>query len=245
MKNIIKLTVLFFAIIISQNVFGDTYFPKKVKCPICEHNFEITVMASYTTFGTMKDFQKQGAIGPLYKVMINSCPKCHFSGFNSDLERIFTEETKTEILQILEPYKEAEMNDILESEIAAKIHIYLNSKNEIIANIYLVATYLLKFDTVQIEKRKELQKECITYQQKAIENQEYDKTEIPIIYYLIGELYRRTGEFDKAITYFDIVLDNIEKAKKKAKKKKGEDWLKTVAVEQRKMAIEKDEKNDI
>jgi len=235
MKNIIKLTVLFFAIITSQNVFGDTYFPQKVKCPICGHKFEITVMGSYTTFGTMKDFQKQGAIGSMYRITINSCPKCRFSGFNSDLKRTFTKETKAEILQILEPYKKVAMNDIIESEIAAKIHIYLKEKNDRVANIYLIASYILKFDTTQTEKRKELQKESIIYLQKAIESQEYKETVIPTIYYLIGELYRRIGEFENAIKYFDMALNDENKA----------DWIKEVATEQKEMAKRKDDKNDI
>jgi len=237
MKKFVKITILFFAVMTSQNLWADTHYTKEIKCPICENNFKVTGLASYTVFNTMYDFQKQGAIRLLYESMINSCPKCHYSGYNSDFDRTFTEKKKSEILQILEPYKEIEMNDILESEIAAKIHIYLNSKNEIIANIYLVASYLLKFDTIQIEKRKELQKECIIYQQKAIENKEYDKTEIPVIYYLIGELYRRTGEFDKAITYFDMALENTKKKKK--------DWLRAVAIKQKEMAIQRDDKNDI
>jgi len=235
MKNFIKVAVLFFAIITMQNVWASTIFSKDVKCPICENNFKITVLGSYTTFGAMKDFQRYGAIGPFYEVMINSCPKCHYSGFNRDFDKTFTEETKTEILQILEPYKKAKMNDVLESEIAAEIHIYLGEKNDRIANIYLVASYLLKYDTNQVEKRKELQKECITYLQKAIENQEYEETEIATIYYLIGELYRRIGEFDNAIKYFDMALNDENKA----------DWLEEIATEQKEMAIAKDDKNDI
>jgi len=243
MKKFVKITILFFAVMTSQTVFGDTYFKEKKKCPICDNKFEITVIGSYTTFGSKKDFQEFGAIGILYEIMINSCPKCCYSGYNSDFDTTFTEKTKAEIRQILEPYKETKIDDVLECEIAAKIYLYFNAKNNEVAYIYLVASYLLKYDTAQVIKRKELQKECITYLQKAIENQEYDNAETPVIYYLIGELYRRIGDFDNAVKYFDMVLGKTSDNKKKKKEKKY--WLIEVATEQREMAIKKDDRNDI
>jgi hypothetical protein len=86
------------------------------------------------------------------------------------LTRLFTKTTKQEILEILEPYKNSKMTDVLENEIAIKIHQYFNRDNADSANLYFVASYFLKADSAQTSKRKELQLNCATFLSKAIEN---------------------------------------------------------------------------
>lgn len=216
--------------------FGHTSYPKEVKCPIDGNKFTIYVTASYTTFSTLKDFQKQGAIGDLYESYINSCPKCHYCGYQSDFDSTFSDSTKQDILKILEPFKNSKMTDVLENEIAIIIHQYFKRDNDNIANLYLVASYFLKGDSLQKSKRKELQLNCAIYLTKAIEAKEYDKPETyATINYLIGELYRRIGEFDTAIKYYDFAIND----------RKKKEWILEVATKQKELAIKKDEDNSI
>jgi tetratricopeptide (TPR) repeat protein len=236
MKSNIAIFFFIKVVLLSNLLFGHTSAPVKIKCPIDGEKFTIMVTMSYTTFNTMKDFQKQGAIGDLYESMINSCPKCHYCGYKSDFDTTFNKPTKEEILHILEPFKDIKLNDVLENEIAAKIHLYFKDKNDAIANIYLVASYFLKYDSTQTAKRKELQEECINYLIKAIDNKEYEKKETyATINYLIGELYRRIDNFQNAIKYFDLALNDENK----------KDWLQEVTKKQKEMAVAKDDKNDI
>ncbi|HEY1045374.1 MAG TPA: DUF2225 domain-containing protein [Bacteroidia bacterium] len=216
--------------------YGHTSFPKQVKCPIDENKFTIYVTGSYTTFNSLKDFQKQGAIGDLYESYVNSCPKCHYCGYQSDFDTTFSETTKQEILKILEPFKSSIMTDVVENEIAVKIHQYFKSDNDDIANLYLVASYFLRGDTLQTAKRKELQSNCATYLIKAIEAKEYSKSETyATINYLIGDLYRRIGEFETAIKYYDLAINDQNK----------KDWLLEMATKQKELAIKKDDDNSI
>jgi uncharacterized protein (DUF2225 family) len=234
MKNFIKTALLVLTLSVAQGVAGHTSFPKEIKCPIDETEFTIYVTGSYTTFGTMKDFQKFGAIGDLYESRINACPKCHFSGHEKDFEQMLSDSTKADILQILEPYKNQKIDDAMECEIAAKIYLYQKDSYNSIANMYLLASYCLK-KTNETNRRKEMQKECIKYLQKAIENNEFKADNHANIYYLIGELYRRTGQFDMAIKYFDMAINDENK----------QDWIEKIAKEQKQMAIKKDDDNDI
>ena len=234
--SLLRQTLLIIGLLISTLSYGHTSYPKKVKCPIDGKKFTIYVTGSYTTFNTLKDFQKQGAIGDLYESYVNSCPKCHYCGYQSDFDTTYSKTTKQEILKILEPFKSSKMTDVIENEIAIKIHQYFIRDNDDIANLYLVASYFLKGDSLQIPKRKELQLICATYLTKAIEAKEYDKAETyATINYLIGELYRRIGEFETAIKYYDFAISDENK----------KDWLLEVATKQKELAIIKDDDNSI
>jgi hypothetical protein len=205
-------------------------------CPIDGEKFTIMVTMSYTTFSTLRDFQQQGAIGDLYESMINSCPKCHYSGYEDDLDTVFTESIREDILKILVPYRKLKMDDVIECEIAARIHLYFKDKNSIIGNIYLVGSYLAKTSKKKAEKRKELQSLSISYLVKALDGKEYEEEDkYASMNYLVGELYRRTGDFDNAIKYFDTAIKDENK----------KEWVEKVAEEQKQLAINKDDNNKI
>jgi Uncharacterized protein conserved in bacteria (DUF2225) len=233
---IIKLFWLSTFCMVASVSFAHTSYPKDIYCPLDSTKFTIMVTASYTTFSQTKDFQKQGAIGDLYESMINSCPKCHYSGYQKDFDTTFLQSAKNDILLIIEPYKNYKMNDVVENEIAAKIHLYFKDKNEQIAYIYLLASYFIRNDSAQKDKRIELQKLSIEYYKKTIENREFDKKETySVIYYLIGELYRRTNEFNNAVFYYELCL----------KDENAKDWIKKDAEEQKKLALSKNNDNSI
>ncbi|MFT5822041.1 MAG: hypothetical protein ACI8ZM_003297 [Crocinitomix sp.] len=235
-SSIIQQILLIVAILCSSLSYGHTRYPEKIKCPIDGKKFTIYATGSYTTSNTLSDFQKQGAIGDLYESYVNSCPKCHYCGYQSDFDTTFNKTTIQEVLKILEPYKKSKMTDVLENEIAVKVHQYFKRENDDIANLYLVASYFLKGDTSQVSKRKMLQLNCATYLTKAIEDKEYDKEETyATINYLIGELYRRVGDFDNAIKYYDFAINDENK----------NDWLLELATKQKELAVNKDDDNSI
>lgn len=214
-----------------------TSFPREIQCPLDSTKFTIYVTGSYTTFGSFKDFQKTGAIGDLYESYVNSCPKCHFSGYTSDFDTFFTGEHKKTVQDLLFPYRNAEMTDVLENEITAAIYLHYKKPNDEIGSLYLVASYFLRHakDSIQVTKRKALQQTAASYFIKALTNSEYSLPAVASMNYLVGELYRRVGEFDTAIKYYDLAMDDPNK----------KDWVMKVATEQKKLALAKDDNNDI
>jgi uncharacterized protein (DUF2225 family) len=220
---------------LSSNAAAHTCSSKTATCPIDGKKVEFCVTMSMTTFGSYYDFQEKGAIGSYYEESINACKKCYFSGFIQDFDTTFSESAKKEIIELLKPYKEKNLDEALECEIAAEIHSYYKKNNDKIANIYLIASYLIRSDKKQEERRKHLQASTITYLKKGLEVNEYEAEEQATIQYLIAELYRRRGEFDSSITYYDMALNNKNQA----------DWLKKVATTQKALAIKKEEDNEI
>ena len=231
-----KRNCLWLLLFFPLGLIAHTSFPVDIKCPLDGKKFTVRVTGSYTVFKTYMDFQKEGAIGDLYQSMIVSCSKCHFSGYVDDFDTVYSSEIKHDLLEILKPWRRKKIDDISECEIAAEIYSYFKKENRLIANLYLIASYLAK-NKKGSEKRKLRQLNCAVYLERALDSGEYDKKETAYAsnYYLIGELYRRLGEFEKAVKYFDIALANEYKA----------EWLEEAARKQRELALKKDENNDI
>ena len=88
----------------------------------------------------------------------------------------------------------------------------------------------------QIDFRKELQLKAKEYLISALANNEYeDKTVFANINYLIAEMNRRTGNFEEAIKFYDLAINDLNK----------QDWVEEVAKEQKELAIKKDDNNKI
>lgn len=75
-----------------------------------------------------------------------------------------------------------------------------------------------------------------TFFAKAIEAREYgEKERYATINYLIGELFRRAGDFDSAIKFYDLAINDENKR----------DWVLEVATKQKELATKRDEDNTI
>jgi tetratricopeptide (TPR) repeat protein len=233
--NTIVFTLLFQLLSLNSAV-AHTCSYETVKCPIDSTKVEFCVTNSMTTFGSFRDFQKQGAIGNHYEELINSCPKCRFSGYLKDFKEKYSDSDRNKISDFLSKYKGVPINHARECAIAAEIKSLLNKSNEEIAFCYVNGSYLLRSDENEVAFRKELQLKAKNYLILALEHNEYeDITVIPNINYLIAEMSRRIGAFDEAIFFYDKAINDTNK----------QDWVELVAIEQKELAIKKDDNNEI
>ncbi|MBK7985831.1 MAG: DUF2225 domain-containing protein [Ignavibacteria bacterium] len=207
-----------------------------VKCPIDGKEVTFCVTMSMTTFGSFKDFQKQGAIGSHYEELINNCPKCRFSGYINDFKVEFNEAEKNKIKEYLTKFDNVIIDDAKQCLIAAEIKELQKKTKKEIAFCYVTGSYLLRENDDEVVFRKELQSKAKENLISAIENNEYeDKTVVANINYLIGEMARRIGSFDEAVKYYDLAINDKNK----------KDWVEKVAKQQKELAIQKDENNKI
>lgn len=207
-----------------------------VKCPIDGKEVTFCVTMSMSVFGSFKDFQKKGAIGEHYEELINSCSKCHFSGYIEDFKEKISDEEKIKIKEYLTKFDKIKIDDARQCLIAGEIkEVQKKSKKEI-AFYYVTGSYLLRENSKQVEFRKELQSKAKENLISALEKNEYDdKTVIANINYLIAEMERRIGNFDEAIKRYDLAINDTDK----------KDWVETAAKEQKELALQKDENNQI
>lgn len=235
MKKLILIPI--FLLIGTSLTHAHTCDKQSVKCPIDGKKVNFCVTMSMTTFGTLKDFQEQGAIGSHYEELINCCSNCHFSGYMDDFTVSYTQEEKDKIKQYLTRFDGQDINDARQCLIAAEIKDLLKkaSKKEI-GFCYVIGSYLLRFDDGQTQFRKELQLKAKDNLIVALATNEYtDLTVIANINYLIGEMNRRTGNFDEAVKYYDLAINDPNK----------KDWVEEVAKEQKELALKKDDNNKI
>jgi uncharacterized protein (DUF2225 family) len=220
-----------------HNCLGDTYTDIKLICPVGGHEFTVQVVVSMTTFGSYLDFQKKGAIGRYYELLVHSCPVCHFSGTVEDFKQALDSSIKKRVLEELKPLQKGKpLDDVIECEFAAKIYQWQNRKKMDIGNIYLIAGYLLRdAEEAQQGHRKELQKLARQYISASLEAGEIEIKDRGVVSYLIGELYRRTGDFDEATKWYDKALAE----------KDNPDWLKDIVIKQKELAAKKDLNNKI
>lgn len=232
-----KLILIVLSLLIGQNFANaHTCDNETVKCPIDGKDVTFCVTMSMTTFGSFKDFQQQGAIGEHYEELINTCPKCHFSGYIDDFKEKISEEDKIKIKQYLTKFDKIKIDDAKQCLIAGEIKELQKKSNKEIAFCYVTGSYLLRENSKQIEFRKELQSKAKDYLISALDKNEYeDKTVIANINYLIAEMERRIGNFEEAIKYYDLAINDQNK----------KDWVDEVAKEQKELAIKNDENNKI
>ncbi|WP_171593704.1 DUF2225 domain-containing protein [Marinifilum caeruleilacunae] len=231
-----KLLLILFLMITTSGAFADTYYQDSLKCPLCDKIFEITEMGSMSSFGSTYDFQKQGAVGDYYKLMVKSCPCCRFSGYTSDFLNFSNHsDTINLIKHALVKYDTIEMTDITECELAADLYKCLGRSKANIGQLYLNASYLLRSDSTKTNQRIQMQDSAAVFFIKALSMEEFAPNQIATIEYLIAEMYRRTGKFEKAIVYYDKAINNKEQA----------DWIKEIATKQRILAIKEDDNNEI
>lgn len=232
-----KRNILIIIILLIQNlVNAHTCENETVKCPIDGKKVTFCVSMSMTTFGSYKDFQKKGAVGSHYEELINTCSKCHFSGYIDDFKVKLSNEEKNNINEYLVKFNGQKIGEAEQSLIAAGIKEIQKKTNKEIAFCYINGSYLLRESEKQNDLRKELQLKAKEHLILALANNEYeDNTVLANINYLIAEMNRRTSNFEEAIKYYDLAINDVNK----------QDWVEEVAKEQKELALKKDNNNKI
>ncbi len=234
MKKLLLFVLIF---LMGQNFANaHTCENETVKCPIDGKEVTFCVTMSMSVFGSFKDFQKKGAIGEHYEELINTCSNCHFSGYIEDFKEKISDEEKIKIKEYLTKFDKIKIDDARQCLIASEIKEVQKKPKKEIAFCYVTGSYLLRENNKQVEFRKELQSKATDNLISALEKNEYDdKTVIATINYLIAEMERRIGDFDEAIKYYDLAINDTNK----------KDWVEAAAKEQKELAIKKDENNQI
>ncbi|MHA1229144.1 MAG: DUF2225 domain-containing protein [Candidatus Helarchaeota archaeon] len=176
------------------------------KCPICDHEFEAYVLASFSVCTQRTDFRPNyGGLTPV-KFQIKVCPKCGFSAenyfYDSEIEN---SEFKTKIKEEFKPVKNYDDGDYsLEEKLERVIKCYKLMKlynigkidDYYMGNLYLTAYYWIR-NREKVMKYGEL---AIKKFQDALKSPLLKEEEIWRLRYLIAEINRRIGNIDEALT---------------------------------------------
>ncbi len=182
----------------------------ELTCPVCGAKTEGWKITAFVTAGVDTDFCQLGASETYYQRLVATCPNCGYSGYLDDyppsltslptkvLDRIRKKLPREYDIHLLEPWDRY--------AILAEIYIWRDKPAVDIANAYLRATYTMRglsYGRFDRRQERELRSLAIKYLVKAQEQAAFQLGEAAQVKYLIGELYRRNGEFRRAIRYFE------------------------------------------
>lgn len=215
---------------------NDELYEKNVLCPICNREF-ITKKVRTSAIRLSKrdeDFcpYYEGENPLFYGVFI--CCHCGYAGLEGSFSKKRLQDDKRKIIDNITPRwnqrSYGEKRSLLEAIEAYKLALVcsnvLEDKSIIVGKICLRLSWLYRYKG-EVEKENKFVQFTIDCFKKSftgerINDDEYDEI---IIFYLLGELDRKIGNYDEAIMWFDKALTHKDINKKRhIKIKAREQW---------------------
>ncbi|MBI2058349.1 MAG: DUF2225 domain-containing protein [Nitrospirae bacterium] len=198
-----------------------SFMKKEVYCPICV--FKIPVLkpkvGSAVPVKRESDFHSicTGVNPLLYEVAV--CPKCSYAAYEPELRQIKPEEVR-KVQQVKEPIPDAvkQMKFAEERDIPTAIAAYhlairqygaRPKQDETLASIFLRIAWLYR-ESNQAEKETPMLLKAAEYYEKSFTSQRTWKSTLGEagLLYLVGELYRRAGDREKAVFWLSKCISH-------------------------------------
>lgn len=207
----------------------ESIWEKEVSCPICGNSF---ITHNYRT-KSLNIINKESDFHEIYEV-INPlvfdmwvCPECYYAAKKEDFENIDVKLIERFVKDRSLRKKIAENADfklmrnyetgIISYELA--INCYENRKpsSAFLGSLYLKAAWIAREKGDSDKEKKYLTEVAARYEQSLSVGEKTggQLSELGLIY-LLGEIYRRVGDIDKAGKYFMRVISDVESKNEKA-----------------------------
>ncbi len=210
------------------------YYSQDFECPICSREFSSLRIKSSKTVLDEKDsdfcpYYKQDP--PFFYTPI-VCPKCGFSTSRDRFDEITDEEKVPVIKHVCQEWEGGDYGEKRDAAAAAECYQQAiknakarEKKASVIGPLYLRRGWCYRYTSSHRESR--MLKEARKYYQQAYEEEKSfagNLNEISILY-LVGELYRRTGEPEEAVQWFSRVVEHPDRHyHKKMEKLARDQW---------------------
>jgi len=180
-------------------------------CPACKAEFESRTVKSVTHKGQDSDFFPHYLGENPLPFFLVQCPECGYTAYPEDYEPDVATERRVPISYLKKiismPLSRKLPEEALKFFIAAKIYEETGRNPYHIGNLYLRGSWCCRL----IENRKaeiELQQLAVKFLQTAVDRSTITNPDNrPIVTYLIGEIYRRLEDKQKAREWFGAVED--------------------------------------
>jgi uncharacterized protein len=202
------------------------FWDKKIKCPFCDFEFETTrlrasaihVKEKYSDFGCVYE-------GPsAYLYAITACPQCTLAARNEEFEK-FRPDYEPRLMELSrrmtamkdkpDIFKTGDIDvetAVRRHEHALKLHPYRAHADPGEKAGLLMHIVWIRRMTGEVEKEHEAMRRAITAYEEFYEkgNKLPEKLGEPGVLFLIGELYRRLGDFRQSRLTFSRALESKE-----------------------------------
>lgn len=195
----------------------DELYTKSVKCPVCKSDFTTSKVKSSKLRVEKRDtdfFTYYKGENPLkYSVFV--CPECGYAALEDKFDKIKSKDIEVIKQNVSNRWVKRDFSskrNVKEAITCYKLALYcgqlLNFKNYDLGNITLRLAWMNRLNGDKEEERflklsAELFKNA--YFNEDIPSSPFDELSLA---YLIGELYRRLGNNDEAVSWFSKVISN-------------------------------------
>lgn len=191
-------------------------YDRKVKCPVCGQEIKVRVVKSSVARVKSRDtdtFVRYDIINPyLYDVWL--CPICGYAALKSEFSKVRSYQLNDIRMKISNEWHGREYPDVYDEQIAIERY-KLALLTAVVADFKDSRKAILCLRLAWMNRLLKKEKEEQFYLGKALQGflSAYGNEDTPIygldtysLMYLIGELYRRTDNPEKAIEWFSNVL---------------------------------------
>lgn len=184
----------------------------ELSCPICDKSFKSQAVVTTNAFGGKRtDFHERAAGTQPLAYFIHMCSGCGYSGGERDFagDAELSPLLKEHVLSELAPNMPLAMTGSAKYEVAAKVADWQGLEERHVADLLLRAAWCC-VDEEDVEAERYFRRHAVWMFERALGR--YDgvaKDERAVITYLVGELWRRIGEMQKAVEWFGRVPDEV------------------------------------
>jgi uncharacterized protein (DUF2225 family) len=178
-------------------------------CPLCGHPFDSQLITSTNSFGPLhSDFYREASGAQPICLFVHTCTDCGYTGFESDFEpRAFSTDFTRLVAETITPeVKKRKINVNGNYYLAALCAQWRGASAQELGRIYHMGAWCCR---VRGEKEKEkfyLARAAESFEKALAAGQ--PAPEMRAMYaYLIGDLYRRLGDGDRAKEWYGRVRE--------------------------------------
>jgi uncharacterized protein len=188
-----------------------TFQTKSATCPNCQGTVNVHILISTNNFGPRyTDFRRDAVGFQPRRIMMSLCEACGFAGYTHEFKvtNVLRDDVREKIATHIKPTlgeTRPQMSRVY--EIHGQIAEWLQKPPLEIADSYLKAAWCSQ-DEDNAQREKDYRRVAVSYYKDALTNGSVDEETEPSITYLVGELYRRTGDSVQAYEWFNKVINN-------------------------------------
>ena len=232
---------------------SDALYDKEIKCPVCESTFKTKKVKTASVKALKRDTDfcayYKDENPTFYGVYV--CPTCGYASFESIFNTISIAQIAQIKAKVMSNWKGKDYGGKRSLRDAIEVHkLALLNFNIMGASKFIIGKACLRlawFNRMLEEEETEMQfiRHAAQNYELAFTTEEFENAgeKEYVIYYILGELNRRLGEFRKATSFYDMAIRHPEIETQKQIKQMAQDQRMVASDEYRKQK-EADKKSE-
>ncbi|HEY3422573.1 MAG TPA: DUF2225 domain-containing protein [Methanocellaceae archaeon] len=189
-----------------------TIHPQKFTCPLCGNMFESKVITSTNTLGPFhSDFYREAQGEQPICYFVQTCTNCGYSGYEGDFEpQNFSTQFRRAMADNVTPEVKGRMFEVHGNfYLAALCAEWRGAPPQTLARIYHMGAWCSRVRNDR-EKENFYMGKAVEYFERALVSGQASMDQRAMFTYLIGDLYRRIGNEEKAKEWYEKVEAEVK-----------------------------------